>query len=143
MIIIKTQKRLTAYLKKLNIKNIKIGFVPTMGALHCGHLSLIKSAKTENDHVISSIFINPTQFNNHSDFKHYPVTIEKDIEKLVSVGCDILFLPDEKEIYHPEYLTKKYNLGDLENILEGYYRPGHFQGVCQVVDILLNIVESA
>jgi pantoate--beta-alanine ligase len=140
MIIIKTQKRLTAYLKKLNIKNIKIGFVPTMGALHCGHLSLIKSAKIENDHVISSIFINPTQFNNHSDFKHYPVTIEKDIEKLVSVGCDVLFLPDEKEIYHPEYLTKKYNLGNLENILEGYYRPGHFQGVCQIVDILLDIV---
>jgi pantoate--beta-alanine ligase len=140
MIIIKTQNKLTAYLKKLKIKNIKIGFVPTMGALHCGHLSLIKSAKTENDHVISSIFINPTQFNNHSDFKHYPITIEKDIEKLVSMGCDVLFLPDEKEIYHAEYSTKKYDLGDLENILEGYYRPGHFQGVCQIVDILLNIV---
>jgi pantoate--beta-alanine ligase len=141
MIIIKTQNSLTAYLKKLKIKNINLGFVPTMGALHNGHLSLIESAKTENDHVICSIFINPTQFNNTSDFKHYPVTLEKDIEKLIFAGCDILFLPGEKEIYHPQYLKKYYNLGDLEDILEGYYRPGHFQGVCQIVDILLGIIQ--
>ena len=140
MIIIKTQNLLTAYLKKLKIKNIKLGFVPTMGALHQGHVSLINAARAENDCVICSIFINPTQFNNQSDFKHYPVTIEKDIEKLVSAGCDILFLPHEKEIYNTAFFKEHYNLGYLENILEGEYRPGHFQGVCQVVDILLSMV---
>lgn len=140
MIIIKTKNRLKGYLKKLKIKNIKVGFVPTMGALHKGHLSLINSAKEENDYVICSIFINPTQFNNQSDFKQYPVTLEKDIEKLVLAGCDVLFLPDVNEIYPTEYVMKIYRLGELENILEGYYRPGHFQGVCQIVDVLLGLI---
>ncbi|HVE61959.1 MAG TPA: pantoate--beta-alanine ligase, partial [Chitinophagaceae bacterium] len=90
---------------------------------------------------ICSIFINPTQFNNKEDFKYYPVTIEKDIELLLVHGCGILFLPELEEIYTKTHLTKPYALGDLENILEGHYRPGHFQGVCQVVDRLLEIVE--
>ncbi len=140
MIIIKTKTSLTAYLKTLIIKNLKLGFVPTMGALHQGHLSLIKSARLENDYVICSIFINPTQFNNQSDFKHYPVTLEKDIEKLINEGCDVLFLPNENDIYSQGSLLKKFVLDDLEHILEGFYRPGHFQGVCQIVDILLDLV---
>src|SRR5688572_19949573 len=116
----------------LNEKNNgkKIGFVPTMGALHPGHLSLVNSSKKENNITVCSIFVNPTQFNNPDDLKHYPVTIEKDIEALLQVGCDILFLPPVSEIYPHHYRKKHYDLGQLETILEGKYRPGHFQGVC-------------
>lgn len=117
------------------------GFVPTMGALHKGHLSLVDQCRKENDLTVCSIFINPSQFNNKEDFRLYPVTIEKDIECLVQGGCDILFLPSENEIYPAGYQANKYDLGKLEQVLEGKHRPGHFQGVCQVVDELLNIVE--
>jgi len=112
-----------------------------MGALHQGHLSLIEAAKKNNAVTVCSIFVNPTQFNNQDDFKHYPVTVEKDIELLLTIGCDILFLPSKEEIYPAGYMPKHYELGKLENIFEGYYRPGHFQGVCQVVDRLLQIVQ--
>ncbi|HJW17474.1 MAG TPA: pantoate--beta-alanine ligase [Flavisolibacter sp.] len=123
-------------------KNIgkTVGFVPTMGALHEGHLTLISQCRSENDITVCSIFVNPTQFNNPEDFKHYPVTISKDIEHLVAAGCDILFLPSTSEIYPSEYLKKHYDLGAIEHALEGYYRPGHFQGVCEVVDRLLDII---
>lgn len=119
----------------------QIGFVPTMGALHFGHLSLIRSCKAHNDYAVCSIFVNPTQFNNPEDLKHYPVTIEKDIEMLIEAGCDILFLPSADQVYPADYQKKTYDLGNLETILEGKYRPGHFQGVCQVVDRLLEIVQ--
>lgn len=112
-----------------------------MGALHAGHLSLIEACKGENDVVVCSIFVNPTQFNNPEDFKHYPITIEKDIEQLTTAGCSVLFLPGVDEIYPAGYTKKHYDLGELENILEGFYRPGHFQGVCQVVERLLHIVD--
>ncbi|MFN2437677.1 MAG: pantoate--beta-alanine ligase [Chitinophagaceae bacterium] len=141
MIIIKLANDLTKFLKQKKNKKKDIGFVPTMGALHKGHVSLITEAKKNSSIVVCSIFINPTQFNNKEDFKYYPVTIEKDIELLVVHGCDILFLPELEEIYTKAHLPKTYALGNLENILEGYYRPGHFQGVCQVVDRLLEIVE--
>jgi pantoate--beta-alanine ligase len=111
-----------------------------MGALHAGHLSLLAASKLENDLVICSIFINPTQFNNPDDFNHYPVTIEKDTEALVAAGCDALFLPSVNEIYPTGHAKKHYDLGMLEHVLEGHYRPGHFQGVCEVVDRLLTIV---
>jgi pantoate--beta-alanine ligase len=121
---------------------IQTGFVPTMGALHKGHLSLIESSKKENGLTVASIFVNPTQFNDPNDFKKYPTTIEQDIYLLETAGCDILFLPSVAEIY-PKGLAaaKEYQLGYLENILEGKYRPGHFQGVCQVVERLLQIVQ--
>jgi pantoate--beta-alanine ligase len=111
-----------------------------MGALHQGHLSLITASKSNNDITVCSIFVNPTQFNNSEDFKHYPVTIEKDIEQLIALSCDILFLPSVQEIYPSGYQKKQYDLGSIENSLEGFYRPEHFQGVCQVVDRLLEII---
>lgn len=140
MIIFKQAKPLTEYLNREKNAGKKTGFVPTMGALHNGHLSLIAASKSCNDITICSIFVNPTQFNNPEDFKHYPITIEKDIEQLIASGCDILFLPDVQEIYPSGYKKNHYDLGNVENILEGFYRPGHFQGVCQVVDRLLEIV---
>jgi pantoate--beta-alanine ligase len=140
MIIFKKADELSEYISRHKKQKIKTGFVPTMGALHNGHLSLLRMAKKENELCICSIFVNPTQFNNAEDFKHYPVTIEKDIELLVGHSCDILFLPAESEIYPHGYKPHHYDLGNLESILEGRYRPGHFQGVCQVVDRLLSII---
>jgi len=119
----------------------KIGFVPTMGALHQGHISLISQSKKENDLSICSIFVNPAQFNNPADFQKYPITIENDINLLELAGCDVLFLPSIEEIYPSEFKKEQYDLGYLETILEGKYRPGHFQGVCQVVDRLLSIID--
>jgi pantoate--beta-alanine ligase len=117
-----------------------VGFVPTMGALHDGHLSLIQKAGSENDLVISSIFINPTQFNNPLDFEKYPVTIDQDIANLEKQGCHLLFLPTVNEIYPVDFEKRTYLLGELENILEGPTRPGHFQGVCMVVERLLELI---
>jgi pantoate--beta-alanine ligase len=139
MIIIKTVAVLQAYLYKEKQAGHSIGFVPTMGALHAGHLSLMVAAKKSHDFLLCSIFINPTQFNNKTDFEKYPVTIEKDIEMLEKAGCDMLFLPLEKEMYTPGEVPVHYNLGYLENVLEGEFRPGHFQGVCRIVDKLLTI----
>lgn len=118
------------------------GFVPTMGALHQGHISLIKQAKTETGLVICSIFVNPTQFNDKKDFEKYPVSIEGDIEMLIAAGCDVLFLPSVDEMY-PGGTDKVrgYSFGYLETILEGAHRPGHFHGVGQVVGRLLEVVE--
>lgn len=118
-----------------------IGLVPTMGALHEGHLSLIRASKSLSHLTVCSIFVNPTQFNDLSDYQQYPITIEQDIRLLEQENCDVLFMPDVQEIYPPGHQKKQYTLGQLELYLEGKYRPGHFQGVCQVVDRLLDIVE--
>ncbi len=117
-----------------------IGFVPTMGALHQGHISLVKRAKSECNVVISSIFVNPTQFNDKKDLEKYPRTYNKDAEMLQNVTCDILFYPSEKEIY-PEPDTRVFDFGNLGNVMEGSQRPGHFNGVAQVVSRLFNIVQ--
>jgi pantoate--beta-alanine ligase len=112
-----------------------------MGALHEGHLSLIRYANRESDLCTASIFVNPTQFNDPADFKKYPVTIESDIQLLGEAGCDVLFLPVVEEVYRPgSPAPGHYQLGYLETILEGEFRPGHFQGVCMVVERLLNLV---
>ncbi len=140
MIIFKQAKQLSEHLEQQRKNDKKTGFVPTMGALHKGHVSLIEASKSANDITVCSIFINPTQFNNPEDFKHYPITIEKDIEHLITAGCDILFLPPVEQIYPPGYQKKQFNLGAIENRLEGFYRPGHFQGVCEVVDRMLEMV---
>lgn len=119
-----------------------IGFVPTMGALHEGHLSLIEASRKATDVTVCSIFVNPTQFNDPKDFEKYPVTIEADIAKLHDCGADILFLPSVKEIYPDGVKTlKHYELGELETLWEGKYRPGHFQGVCNVVHRLFSLVK--
>ncbi len=142
MIIFKTVADLKAELAKLRIESKAIGYVPTMGALHKGHLALVAGSKAENDVTVCSIFVNPTQFNSTADFEKYPLKVEDDIKKLEATGCDILFLPSVAEVYPGgTELKKEYDLGYLEEILEGEHRPGHFQGVCQVVHRLLDIVE--
>jgi len=141
MIIIKKPAALRQFLDRKSIEGKTIGFVPTMGALHAGHLSLVNEAKKQNDIVVSSLFVNPTQFNDPEDFKKYPVSIEKDILLFESVSCDVLFLPTVNDIYPAGTNNlKHYELGFLETVLEGKFRPGHFQGVCQVMDRLLKIV---
>jgi pantoate--beta-alanine ligase len=140
MIIYKKSKDVSLFLERKKNAGKTIGFIPTMGALHSGHLSLIRLSRERNDLTCCSIFVNPTQFNNPDDFTRYPITLEKDIEQLLSAGCDLLFLPTVKEIYPEGFPDKQYDLGPIEGLLEGYYRPGHFQGVCQVVDRLLDIV---
>ncbi|MDQ6902165.1 MAG: pantoate--beta-alanine ligase [Bacteroidota bacterium] len=140
MIIYKHSEDLQSYLGEIKKNRQTIGFVPTMGALHEGHLSLIKKCRQNSDITISSIFVNPAQFNNAEDFNKYPSNIENDILLLEQNGCDVLFTPSEEEIY-PDEASKSanYDLGYLEKILEGKFRPGHFQGVCLVVEKLLNI----
>lgn len=141
MVLFKKVAGLERYLNSIRHKGLKIGFTPTMGALHEGHLSLIDSSKMNNAITVSSIFVNPAQFNDPKDFEKYPVTMEKDIFLLETAGCDILFLPSVEEIYPRSSQGKEtYDLGYLETILEGKYRPGHFQGVCKVMDRLLDIV---
>ncbi|HTC00703.1 MAG TPA: pantoate--beta-alanine ligase [Ferruginibacter sp.] len=140
MILFKKAAELGEYLAIQRKKGLKTGFVPTMGALHNGHISLINACRKQNDLTICSIFVNPTQFNDPNDFKKYPKTIEADIYLLEKEGCDIVFLPSVDEIYPSGTPTIHYELGFLETVLEGKYRPGHFQGVCQVVDRLLQIM---
>lgn len=141
MIIFKKAKLLSEYIDRQKKEGQKIGFVPTMGALHKGHLSLIDTCKKSNTITVCSIFVNPTQFNNPEDLKQYPITTATDIEELVNHKCNVLFLPSVEEMYPKEYAKKHYELGAIETRLEGYYRPGHFQGVCQAVDRLLEIVQ--
>ena len=141
MIIFKKIKDITKYLQNQDASKLSVSFFPTMGALHEGHLSLLKESKKKADITVASIFVNPTQFNNEEDFEKYPQQISNDILLLENNGCDILFLPFEKEIYPDEQSKEKhFDLGYIETILEGKFRPGHFQGVCLVVEKLLNIV---
>ncbi|MGV3632059.1 MAG: pantoate--beta-alanine ligase [Bacteroidota bacterium] len=118
-----------------------VGFVPTMGALHEGHLSLIARSRSECDLTVASVFVNPTQFNNVTDFEKYPIRTEEDQALLEKSGCDILFLPDRKEIYPPGYESPKMDIGSLSEIMEGKFRPGHFEGVIEVVYRLFDIVK--
>ncbi|HET9823860.1 MAG TPA: pantoate--beta-alanine ligase [Chitinophagaceae bacterium] len=141
MIIIKTAHDLQHQLDGYRQKGSVIGFVPTMGALHEGHLSLLKISKSRDEVSVCSIFVNPAQFNDPNDFKKYPATLEEDIYKLETTGCDVLFLPTVEEIYPDGIGEKKsYDLGYLDTLLEGKFRPGHFQGVCMAVERLLGIV---
>lgn len=126
--------------KALNEGRQSIGFVPTMGSLHKGHLSLIQLAKEQCDLVICSIFINPTQFNKEEDFQHYPKNVERDAEMLQKIGCDILYMPSVDDIYPNGLEKKSYDLGQLGEVLEGSFRPGHFDGVIEVVYRLFAIV---
>ena len=140
MIIFKHINHISQHLDLLQQSGKLTGFVPTMGALHPGHISLIENARKQSDVVVSSIFVNPTQFNDPKDFEKYPVTLERDVDMMEKAGCDVLFLPSVKEMY-PQGLNenKHYELGYLETVLDGAYRPGHFQGVCRVVEKLLTI----
>lgn len=130
---------LRAFLEDKKKSNKSIGLVPTMGALHDGHSSLLKTSILENDITVCSIFVNPAQFNNKHDLAKYPRTLPLDVEKLEKVGCDVLFCPTDTEMY-PVPSTVSFNFGHLEDVMEGKYRPGHFSGVALVVSKLLNIV---
>lgn len=139
MKIIRTRQSLSQSLDLLRQQPLKTAFVPTMGALHAGHLRLLEQAKAENDRVVCSIFVNPVQFNNASDLERYPRHLEQDIAMIENV-CDILFAPSVEEMY-PEPPTEKYDFGALETVMEGQFRPGHFQGVAIVVKRLFDMVK--
>ncbi len=142
MLIFKQIKDLQRYLQAPAVKTRGIGFVPTMGALHQGHLSLIAQSRKGCGVTVCSIFVNPTQFNDKSDFDKYPNTIARDIEMLTDAGCDVLFLPTVKEMYPDGLENKKpLNFGYVAETLEGEHRPGHFAGMAQVVEKLLRIVK--
>lgn len=142
MIIAKQITQLQKHLSRVKNTKQNIGFVPTMGALHSGHLALIAASVSRNNFTVCSIFVNPTQFNDKSDLQKYPVTIEKDILLLEKMSCGLLFLPSISEIYPDgEETVEKYDLGEIEHLLEGFHRPNHFQGVSQVVERLLRIVQ--
>ena len=117
-----------------------IGFVPTMGALHEGHLSLVRFCRRQNDFTVVSIFVNPTQFNDKSDLERYPRMPDKDLALLKTTGCDLVFTPGEKEVY-PERDTRVFDFGGLDSIMEGKHRPGHFNGVAQVVTRFFDLVK--
>ena len=134
--VVELRKHLSTYKRE----GKSIGFVPTMGALHEGHLSLIREAKAENDLVVCSIFVNPIQFNNNTDLEKYPRNIDTDRQLLIQEDCDVLFFPSEKEVY-PEPVNEQYDFAGLDKVMEGKYRPGHFNGVAIVVKRLFEIVE--
>ncbi len=130
------------YLKTSRIAGKRIGFVPTMGALHSGHISLINKSKAENDLTVCSIFVNPTQFNDKKDFDNYPQPLLRDQTALIKAGCDVLFLPDVSDMY-PQGIDNLYvsiSFGQLDKVLEGKHRPGHFNGVALIVSKLLHII---
>ena len=141
MKVLKSKKTLIDYVERQREMGKKIGFAPTMGALHQGHLSLYEAAKHENDEVISSIFVNPTQFNNPDDFQKYPKTLEKDLELLEKAGVDAVYVPNVEEMYPDGLNSKKYDFDGLENEMEGKYRPGHFDGVGTIVEELFRQVQ--
>ena len=139
MQIIKHNDRLSEVLNMARASGKKVHLIPTMGALHQGHLSLVENALEQGAIIVVSVFVNPLQFNEPDDLANYPRTFEADKKKLSSSGCDVMFFPSENEIY-PENTTPNYILDGLESIMEGQYRPGHFQGVVQVVARLFSIV---
>lgn len=135
----RTKKELQEQLNKSR-NHGSVGFVPTMGALHAGHLSLVEKAMDENKTVVVSIFVNPTQFNDPGDLKRYPRNLEADLKLLEPTGCHFVFAPAPEEIY-PEPDTRQFDFGELETVMEGKHRPGHFNGVAQVVSKLFDIVQ--
>lgn len=137
---VQTVKELRDSLSALKKSGQCIGFVPTMGALHAGHLSLIEACRNQCDITVCSIFVNPLQFNNRADFEKYPVVTEDDADLLKAAGCDFLFQPSVKEMY-PEEIKTSYDFGSLATVMEGAYRPGHFNGVGVVVKRLFDIVQ--
>lgn len=139
MQVLHTRNELINLIGNFKREGKSIGFVPTMGALHEGHLSLVKESKKNSDITVVSIFVNPTQFNDPEDLKRYPRTLDKDVELLERTGCDIAFAPSVEEIY-PEPDMRKFDFGYLESVMEGAKRPGHFNGVGQVVSRLFDIV---
>lgn len=141
MCIFYTQTELVSYLNSISNQKTTIGFVPTMGALHNGHLSLMKEALERNNLVVVSIFVNPTQFNNSEDLAKYPRTLEEDVKKIRSLSADIVvFAPTVEDIYNGNTISQHFDFDGLENQMEGKFRPGHFDGVGTIVKRLFEIV---
>jgi pantoate--beta-alanine ligase len=140
MLLIRTVAGLQNALSSLKQSNKTIGFVPTMGALHQGHISLVEKCIEDNDVCVVSIFVNPNQFNDKNDYQKYPRTLEQDVELLSIAGADFIFAPDELEIY-PEPDSRQFDFGLLDKVMEGKFRPAHFNGVAQVVSRLFDIVK--
>ncbi len=140
MQIVKHINELQAILDNKRKEGLNIGFVPTMGALHAGHLSLVETAGQHTGFVVVSIFVNPTQFNDKGDLERYPRDLQKDVNLLTPTSCKLIFAPEAGEIY-PEPDTRQFNFGTLEQVMEGKFRPGHFNGVAQVVSRLFEIVQ--
>ena len=140
MKIVKTTAEILSLLHNYNKKK-SIGFVPTMGALHKGHVSLIERSKKDCDITVCSIFVNPTQFNSHEDFKNYPKEIHVDILKLQKANCDIVFVPEKSDLYSKNEKAKEFNFGKLSSVMEGEYRIGHFNGMATIVEKFLNIIQ--
>jgi len=136
---IESPSTLTQKIKALKTSGKTIGLVPTMGALHEGHLTLIRKAKAENDIVVCSIFVNPTQFNNKEDLDKYPKNVQKDIELLNTANCDYAFTPQVKQVYEKGEKTRTIDYGNLDKVMEGPNRPGHFDGVVTIVSKLFEI----
>ena len=142
MVVVKSVNELKKQVGRLRDEHKSIGFVPTMGALHQGHLQLVSRCVAENDACVVSLFINPTQFNDKNDFNRYPRTLENDIALLASVGCAIVFAPSAEEMYTPSEMETvfDFDFGGLDEVMEGIFRPGHFNGVVQVVSKLFSLV---
>ena len=140
MKVISSVYQLTVFLAN-HPKKDSIGFVPTMGALHDGHASLLKKSLSQNALCICSIFVNPTQFNNKTDFKNYPNRLDKDIKLLRAIGCDVAFTPSKEAIYPNSFTSEVFNFGSLDKVMEGKSRPGHFNGVAMVVSRLFEIIK--
>ena len=140
MKVISSVYQLTVFLAN-HPKKDSIGFVPTMGALHDGHASLLKKSLSQNALCICSIFVNPTQFNNKTDFKNYPNRLDKDIKLLRAIGCDVAFTPSKEAIYPNSFTSEVFDFGSLDKVMEGKSRPGHFNGVAMVVSRLFEIIK--
>ena len=140
MKILQTIKELQTEISALKATGKLVGLVPTMGALHAGHASLVKRSVAENDVTVVSIFVNPTQFNDKNDLAKYPRTLEADCQLLQSVGASIVFAPSVDEVY-PEPDTRTFSYAPLDTVMEGAFRPGHFNGVCQIVSKLFDMVQ--
>ena len=139
MEIFKKIASLKVYLEEIRRSGKTIGLVPTMGALHNGHIALINASKAQNSYTICSIYVNPMQFNNPADLQKYPRSLEQDMKLLEEAGCDALFYPDNEDMYEGKSVLK-FDFGDLDKVMEGKFRPGHFSGVALVVSKLFNIV---
>lgn len=142
MKVINKTSDLQAIIKQFKNDGKSIGLVPTMGALHKGHLSLVKNSISNNDITVVSIFVNPTQFNNPNDLASYPRTVDKDLELLQTVGCDVVFAPEADDIYSKSETDSRFEFDfeGLDKVMEGKFRPGHFNGVVQIVSKLFDLV---
>lgn len=141
MLLAKNIELLEKTIASWKAEGLRIGFVPTMGALHLGHLSLIQQALEHCDRVVCSIFVNPTQFNNLNDLASYPIEVEKDLELLQTIGCHLAFTPSRTEMYPEGEKSTSFKLSKLDTVMEGAHRPGHFDGVCTIVSKLFEAVQ--